>query len=200
MGTVKKWPLARYYLDLQPRELIKANSKCLKFKWENETCDNPPFRWDLCEDHYNLRTETHEYYKATENEYNGIKRNESDEDRFEQRHKWLLLTIAARDIHTELFFKGSPSYEHEEYVKHLHWKMQEEENVIYMRGKGFIVEGASFDDMLSVAKASMRQACFDWVRSDKSKYQFLVYHATQKTKIVSQRKASGNLSRTFPEP
>ncbi|KAI0875623.1 hypothetical protein GGS24DRAFT_499701 [Hypoxylon argillaceum] len=140
-----------------------------KFKWENETCDNPPFRWDLCEDHYNLRTETHEYYKATENEYNGIKRNESDEDRFEQRHKWLLLTIAARDIHTELFFKGSPSYEHEEYVKHLHWKMQEEENVIYMRGKGFIVEGASFDDMLSVAKASMRQACFDWVRSDKTK-------------------------------
>ncbi|KAI1159209.1 hypothetical protein F5B18DRAFT_637774 [Nemania serpens] len=46
--------------------------------------------------------------------------------------------------------------------------MNQTEILISIRGLGFIMQGASYDDMRSVAKASLRQAFLDWSRSDKT--------------------------------
>ncbi|KAI1123040.1 hypothetical protein F5Y10DRAFT_270481 [Nemania abortiva] len=141
-----------------------------KFESEGQSCSEPMYVWPLCREHRRLYKEVYDFYKAAECQLRPLfGSDESDEYLFEERHKWLLLAISARTIHAELFFADSPCEGHEMYINELSWRMHQEEITISIRGKGFVVKGASYGDIRSVADASMRQACFDWSKSDKKR-------------------------------
>ncbi|KAJ8131563.1 hypothetical protein O1611_g2062 [Lasiodiplodia mahajangana] len=141
-----------------------------QYKWEGKLCGEPMESWPLCEEHWVLRKLTHDYYKATEAKFRSFIPTgdpKDDEYLFEERHKFLLLTAAARTVHAELFFSDHPCDGHELYLRDIIYKLHQEEALLHIRKKGFVVEGASYGDMISVAIASFRQACFDWMKSDK---------------------------------
>ncbi|KAI0419837.1 hypothetical protein F5X98DRAFT_372457 [Xylaria grammica] len=146
---------------------------CCKFKTGEDTCGKPTVDWCLCEGHETLRMETHDFYKHAEAQWKNVDPAESDEHVFENRHKFLLLAVAGRLVHSKLFFEGERCDSHAQYAGGLYWQMKQEEVLLVERGKGFVVEGASYDDMLSVAKESVKEAFFEWHKSDKTNS---IYH------------------------
>ncbi|KAI1427681.1 hypothetical protein F5Y12DRAFT_711907 [Xylaria sp. FL1777] len=138
-----------------------------KFKSGSESCHRSIVAWGLCQEHEALRTKTHDFYKQAEAQYRKVDPDESDEYLFEKRHNFLLLAVAARIVHAELFYEDERCENHALYAGSLYWHMKQEEVLLFKRGKGFVVEGSSYNDMLSTAKASLKQAFIDWSKSDR---------------------------------
>lgn len=177
--------LARYVEHSPEIFVMLFYSNCLQFKCGEERCSQPAVGGDFCEEHESLRVKSHSFYKTAEAQYNRVRPDGSDEYLFEQRHRFLLAAVSARIVHAELFFWDTPCNGHAVYGADLCWKMHQEEALMAMRGLGFIVQGASYNDMLSIAKASLKQAFLDWSQSDKSKHELY--------DIVDQRKADMQL-------
>ncbi|KAI0973775.1 hypothetical protein F4678DRAFT_459263 [Xylaria arbuscula] len=141
--------------------------KC-KFKTVNGRCSRAVVGWDFCEEHENLRKKTHAFYKQVESQRNKVNQEQSDEEIFQQRHQILLLTVAGREAHREMFFSDEPCENHSQHASSLNHERKKEEEFMCELGKGFIIQGAAYDNMLRTATDSLKQAFLDWNDSDKS--------------------------------
>ncbi|KAI0103284.1 hypothetical protein GGR51DRAFT_561715 [Nemania sp. FL0031] len=140
------------------------------YKCEDKRCGEPVEGWKFCKDHWHLQRETHSFYKVADAKYQALpqaKDETEDGPLFEKRHHFLLQAISARIVHTELLFYDHQCDGHKLYLGGLKHSLLGQEQLLWMRKGGFVVEGASYDEMLSVAIASFRQACIDWSKSDK---------------------------------
>ncbi|KAI0533222.1 hypothetical protein GGR58DRAFT_506548 [Xylaria digitata] len=123
--------------------------ECCKFKQGQESCGRPTFTWSLCKEHEILRVETHNFYKLAEVHWRKVNPDES--------HQYLVI-LSGRECDNHTLYAGG-----------LFGYMKQEEVLLAKRRKGFVVEGASYENMLSVATRSLKQAFLDWHESDKKK-------------------------------
>ncbi|KAI1291660.1 hypothetical protein F5Y03DRAFT_400505 [Xylaria venustula] len=139
-----------------------------KFETVEGPCTQTTVTFRFCQEHERFREETHNFYKRAESQLKKVSRDQSSGEIFEQCHRLLLLAIAGRLVHTEMFFKDDYSESHAIFVGSLFAELNKEEERMFQLGTGFTIQGASYDKMHPAAYDSVKQAFVDWNDSDKS--------------------------------